>query len=134
MYAYTKYLVLTALVSTLIFYTFASIPSDHKKWIVITSIQHPTIAVKIKKLSLLRDWHLVVVADKKTPIDWELPNCEYLSIEKQQQLPYRIVKLLPWNHYCRKNIGYLYAIEHGAQVIYDTDDETFYTWSGTEWV
>ena len=30
---------------------------------------------------------------------------------------------MPWNHYCRKNIGYLYAIEHGATIIYDTDDD-----------
>lgn len=31
--------------------------------------------------------------------------------------------MLPWNHYSRKNIGYLYAIEHGATIIYDTDDD-----------
>ncbi|PIO68768.1 hypothetical protein TELCIR_09431 [Teladorsagia circumcincta] len=30
---------------------------------------------------------------------------------------------LPYKSYTRKNIGYLYAIEHGAEWIYDTDDD-----------
>ena len=33
------------------------------------------------------------------------------------------MSILPWNHYSRKNIGYLYALEHGASIIYDTDDD-----------
>lgn len=60
---------------------------------------------------------------KKTPHDWYWPNCVYLSSEKQVELNYRITKLLPWNYYCRKAIGYLYAIQHGARIIYDTDDD-----------
>ena len=31
--------------------------------------------------------------------------------------------MLPFNSYTRKNIGYLYAILHGAEYIYDTDDD-----------
>jgi hypothetical protein len=31
--------------------------------------------------------------------------------------------LLPTHSYTRKNIGYLYAIAHGAQRIYETDDD-----------
>jgi hypothetical protein len=27
-----------------------------------------------------------------------------------------VVKALPWNHFGRKNVGYLYAILHGARV------------------
>lgn len=30
---------------------------------------------------------------------------------------------LPYKSYARKNIGYLYAIQHGAKQIYDTDDD-----------
>lgn len=96
--------------------------SDHRdKWIVVTTINYPSAA--LKKLATLPDWHLVVVGDRKTPQDWHLENCEFLSIEKQQTLNYEIIKLLPENHYCRKNIGYLYAISHGAQLIYETDDD-----------
>src|SRR3989344_8141672 len=95
---------------------------DHlSKWIVVTTINYPSAA--LKKLAKLKDWHLVVVADRKTSKDWQLENCEFLSMEKQRMLDYEIIKLLPENHYCRKNIGYLYAISHGAKVIYETDDD-----------
>lgn len=92
-----------------------------EKWIVVTTINYPSAA--LKKLAALKDWHLVVVGDKKTPKDWQLENCDFLSIERQQTLDYEIIKLLPENHYCRKNIGYLYAISQGAQIIYETDDD-----------
>ena len=91
------------------------------QWAVVTTINYPTEG--LKKLAQLPDWHVVVVADKKTPTDWHLPGCYFLSIEQQKTLGYRIIDILPWNHYCRKSIGYLYAIEHGATVIYDTDDD-----------
>lgn len=91
------------------------------KWIVVTTINYPSVA--LKKLASLQGWRLVVVGDRKTPKDWHLDNCEFLSLEMQQLLDYEIIKLLPENHYCRKNIGYLYAIAHGAKVIYETDDD-----------
>ena len=34
-----------------------------------------------------------------------------------------ITDQLPWNHFGRKNLGYLYAIQHGADVIFDFDDD-----------
>jgi len=56
-------------------------------------------------------------------IKWEHANCKYLGVDEQNGLPYKTVKYLPYNSYTRKNIGYLYAIEHGAKVILDTDDD-----------
>lgn len=101
----------------------AGIFSAQDKWVVITSINYPTDA--LRKLAALPDWNLVVVADKKTPADWCLDNCHFLSVEKQLSLGLKIVDVLPWNHYARKNIGYLYAIQHGAKIIYDTDDDNY---------
>lgn len=92
-----------------------------KKYIVITSIFNPTEA--IEKFAQMKDWHVIVVGDKKSPKDWSYPNCTYLSPEAQQKLDYNILKHLPWNHYCRKLIGYVYAMSQGAEVIYDTDDD-----------
>lgn len=40
-----------------------------------------------------------------------------------EALPYHIVPLLKWNHFGRKNVGFLYAMHHGAEVIYDTEDD-----------
>lgn len=94
------------------------------KWIVVTTIQSPTEA--LKRLAQLDDWQLLVVGDKKTPTDWYLDEKTiYLSAEDQETLPYALCTLLPWNHYARKNIGYLYAIEHGAKIIYETDDDNY---------
>jgi len=92
-----------------------------KKFIVITSIFPPTEAVK--KLSKMKEWQLIVVGDKKTPQEWKYKNVIYLSPKQQQLLDFNIIKYLPWNHYSRKMIGYLYAMKEGAEVIYDTDDD-----------
>ena len=44
----------------------------------------------------------------------------YLSPEGQEALNNRFVKTVPWNTFGRKNVGYLYAIMHGATVISST--------------
>lgn len=92
-----------------------------KRFIVITSIFEPTEAVK--RFAQLRDWQVLVVGDKKTPKSWNFKNVTYLSPKKQQDLEYEVTSGLPWNHYCRKNIGYLHAVRKGAEVIVDTDDD-----------
>ena len=88
------------------------------KWIVVTSISSPT--PQIQKLNEIPGWKLLVVADEKTPKDWDHPNAIILDIERQLSLGYQVLKYLPWNSYTRKVIGYLFAIQHGAQMIYDT--------------
>lgn len=91
------------------------------KWIVVTSINKPTES--LIQLNKIEDWNLVVVGDKKSPSNWNLPGCIYLDIEKQKSLGFKISKYLPYNHYARKNIGYLYAIKKQASLIYETDDD-----------
>ncbi len=115
-YQWLIFFLMTAMVSI-------SIHAQADKWIVITTINPPTAI--FNSLAQLTDWQIVVVADKKTPKNWNFPGVIFLGIEEQEKLPYKIIKLLPWNHYSRKNIGYLYAIEHGAQIIYETDDDNF---------
>ncbi len=99
------------------------------KWSVVTTISPPTGAVE--RQAQLDEWCIVVVGDKKGPFEYPIPNVEhgkkfiFLTAEKQEKLAeiYPLIKLLPWNHFGRKNIGYLYAIAHGARVIYDFDDD-----------
>lgn len=101
------------------------------KWVVITSIFLPTRL--IKTLGRLHDWCTVVVADLKSPpessfmnsFDAKLPpKClVYLTIEKQLKLEYKIMEHLPYNSFGRKNIGFVFAVHHGANTIYDTDDD-----------
>lgn len=89
--------------------------------IVITSVYPPTKGVK--KFSRIENWRTFVVGDRKTPGNWHCDGVRFVSAGEQEQLPWRIIDRLPWNHYCRKMIGYLCAIETGAQVICDTDDD-----------
>lgn len=91
------------------------------KFIIITSINYPTKA--LHEFSQFTDWQVVVVADRKTPTDWQLDNVKILTVEEQESLPLETVKFSPWNHYARKNLGYLYALMQGAELLYETDDD-----------
>jgi hypothetical protein len=94
------------------------------KWIVLTTINSPTEQVKY-----IRDahpgWCVLVAGDTKTPRDWKYKNVVYLSVEEQDRLAgkFKIISLIPYNSYLRKMVGYLYAMEHGAKFIYETDDD-----------
>ncbi|KAK6745815.1 hypothetical protein RB195_012123 [Necator americanus] len=91
------------------------------KWIVVTSINYPS--KDVKRLASLKNWNLVVVADRKTPPNWNYKGVHFLSMEYQESLGFRLSTVSPENSYTRKNIGYLYAIKNGAKWIYDTDDD-----------
>jgi hypothetical protein len=105
-----------------------------KKFIIITSIFNPTKA--IIEYAKKKDFKLVVVGDKKTPIHWEYENAIYLSPTSQEMLGYKIIKNLPYNHYCRKMVGYIYAINNGADMIIDTDDDNIPlpNWHFPKWI
>jgi hypothetical protein len=90
-----------------------------RKYIVITSIFEPTEAVI--DFSRKEDYQLVVVGDKKSPSDWQCDRVIFLSVGQQDKSGFDLH--IPYNHYCRKMFGYLYAIMNGADVIIDTDDD-----------
>ena len=101
-------------------------------WAVITSIFKPTkLAIQLSRSD---GWCTVIVGDRKSPAkgDWlqafesqggNASSVHYLSPADQDALPFATARAVPWNHFGRKNVGYLYAIARGAQVIYDTDDD-----------
>lgn len=97
-------------------------------WAVVTTIFEPTHL--LHQLRNLSSWCLVVVGDRKTNhsawrdfVNVASDKVVYLSDEKQKQLPYKISAILPWDHFGRKNVGYVYAVHHGAKFIWDTDDD-----------
>lgn len=94
------------------------------KFIVITTINDPGKVIENFKQHL-SEWKLIIVCDLKTPsFGGNHDNVEVLTVETQKKLKYKICNL-PYNHYCRKMIGYMHAIKQGAEIIYDTDDDTF---------
>lgn len=69
----------------------------------------------------------MVVGDHKSPdanlfrasFKGNQSQLTYLDADLQAHaLPYRVVGLIPWN------IGYLFAIHHGAHIIFDVDDDS----------
>lgn len=95
-----------------------------KGWIVVTTINPPSTAIEfISKLCGSSGWSAVVVGDTKTSQDWSCDNITYLSVERQKEIFGGYADVLPYRHYCRKNIGYLYALSQGAEYILETDDD-----------
>ena len=90
--------------------------------IIITTINKPTEAI-LKHINN-KNYDVIIVGDNKTPDDdYKKINCIYLDIATQKKLFPELCELLPYNHYCRKNLGYLYAIKKGYKIIYETDDD-----------
>jgi STELLO glycosyltransferases len=99
----------------------------NKVALVITSIAGTDCNVlqQYARESIDHNVSFIVVGDKKSPDSFSIDNCDYYSIDRQDNLPYRITENLPYNHYARKNIGYLAAISGGAEIIIETDDDNF---------
>jgi len=92
-----------------------------KKFIVCTSINKPTLAVK--KFDVMKDWQLVIVGDKKTPKNYKLKNGIYLSPKKQENIDKKLSDLIGWNCIQRRNFGILYAWKNGADIVAVVDDD-----------
>lgn len=126
-----------------------------RRWGVVTTIFAPNQAIarvpQIHAASSAAAWCLVIVPDHKTPSNYmeqleellqqprtdnsnhnPMDNIVFLSVEQQTAWEKRLegplgafVRATPWNHFCRKNIGYLFAIVNGATVIFDFDDDNY---------
>ena len=100
-----------------------------RRWAVLTTIWEPSEAVR--RQVKLHNWCLVIVSDRKTPAPYETGWVEgegngevvVLTTKVQETMDSPFVHTIPWSHFGRKNIGYLYAIMHGASVIWDFDDD-----------
>lgn len=89
---------------------------------IFTTINEPTEAL-LEFVKRYPDWNHIVVGDRKTSATWTAPGVQYYSFEEQVRSEYALAQLLPANHYCRKNFGYLAAISAGAPVIFESDDD-----------
>jgi len=120
-------------------------PIDHKgqkegedssctHWNVVTTIYEPSLAVK--RAAMIQGWCTVIVADTKTPQNYTKAadlegddSVHFLSVDDQLQWAKQnnavglFVRAIPFKHFARKNLGYLYAIMHGAQYVFDFDDD-----------
>lgn len=97
-----------------------------KTSLVVTSISAPNPVLKsLAAGSLAHGWDFIVAGDTKSPENFLLDGCRFLSVADQQAGAHELGRLCPTRSYARKNIAYLEAIAAGAQVIVETDDDNF---------
>ncbi len=94
-----------------------------KRAVVITTIQYPTPGVIAISELLGATYNIVIIGDKKSPPDYSAKNVCFYNINEQKNTGFHLETALPFNHYARKNIGYLIAIRNGAELILETDDD-----------
>jgi hypothetical protein len=93
--------------------------------LVITSIAADTHPVLKRYASETEERGVlfIMIGDTKSPDEFALEGCEFYSISRQNDLAFRLARKLPYKHYARKNLGYLLAIQAGAEIIIETDDD-----------
>ncbi|XP_020108334.1 probable glycosyltransferase STELLO2 [Ananas comosus] len=98
---------------------YASFRSE--RWIVVAaSSSRPTGA--LRALARTKGWQLLAVGDSRTPAGWSLKGAIFLSLDRQALLGFRSLDFLPYSSpLARKTAGYLFAIQHGAKIIFDAD-------------
>jgi hypothetical protein len=113
-----------------------------KMTIVMTTINVPALlegyANDFAKHGRLNDVDCIVVGDRKTPHEQlhalagklrdRKFNVTYLDLEAQEKYLDKFPKLkplIPYNSDNRRNIGYLMAVERGADILVAVDDDNF---------
>jgi hypothetical protein len=101
--------------------------SPSKVALVVTTIQGPNAVMReLAQSAKAANAGFFVVGDRKSPPGpYQLPGTEYFSLEQQHQRFGAFSRQLPEGHYVRKNLGYLAALDSGADWIVETDDDNF---------
>src|SRR5262245_6825474 len=98
--------------------------NERPLYCVITTIQEPTPSIQLlSKVSRDFGSRIIIIGDKKGPSRFDLEGADFFSFSAQDQVDFRLARILPADHYARKNLGYLIAIRRGAACIYETDDD-----------
>ncbi len=95
-----------------------------KIFIVVTSIAAPNdILRELARGCGKNDCYFIVIGDKASPDDFHIEGCDFYSLPRQLETGLKFARNCPVKHYARKNIGYLLAIQNGASIIIETDDD-----------
>lgn len=118
--------------------------ADLPSWCVVVVADTKTPADYMQKLGDLHDIHIQNATNHTTQNDDDdgnidvngrnssnIDNVYFFSVDKQKEWENvdgpigAFARQMPWNHFCRKNLGYLFAILHGADYIFDFDDDNY---------
>ncbi len=97
---------------------------EEKLSIVVTSILSPNNALKcLAEGSQKHSHQFIAIGDAKSPEKFYLPGCDFYNLAEQSKLEFKFSRNCPEGNYARKNIGYLIAIQSGATIVVETDDD-----------
>lgn len=97
---------------------------ETKTALVVTSIHPPNGALRELAAGCLdHGWDFHLAGDSKSPDDFALEGCHFLSLKAQLDSGFVLGRICPERSYTRKNVGYLAAMQAGARVIVETDDD-----------
>ena len=108
-----------------------------KKFIVTTTINNPTNAtLKFCEIADNKNWTFVIVGDTKTPheeyikLENNYNNVIYLTPEQQETLYPDLSDVIGWKSIQRRNIGFVYSFQNGADIVATVDDDNipYETW------
>lgn len=101
-----------------------------KKFIITTTINHPTEAtIKFCEIADKKDFQFVIVGDTKTPheeyhnLESIYQNVTYLPPVTQSELYPELSDIIGWKTIQRRNIGFVYAYQQGAEIVATIDDD-----------
>ncbi len=94
--------------------------------LVLTSVSSPTpILQALASGASQSGVDFVLAGDTKSPAGFDLEGCYFLDVEAQRRTGFALARESPVGHYARKNIAYLVAIQRGATLIIETDDDNW---------
>src|SRR5688572_2009886 len=97
---------------------------DDKVAIVVTSINEPGPQLQLVAEGCRKLGHdLIIIGDEASPKTFQLEGGRFYSLAEQIELGFKFAEICPTRHYARKNIGYLLAMQSGANLIVDLDDD-----------
>ena len=99
---------------------------DTVKSIVTTTIHRPTEA--LRRFAAMKGWTLIVIGDKKTPLDWYIPGAIYVTPENQDSYDHKLSEAIGWNCVQRRNFGLLLAKGSDIVAIVDDDNIPYEGW------
>eukprot|EP00850_Spirogloea_muscicola_P010305 SM000060S19637 [mRNA] locus=s60:185956:191116:- [translate_table: standard] len=98
--------------------------SRHPRWIVVGC--RTPLRDGVRKLAALPGWKLVLVwlSVDAPPVAADIPaGAVLLDAAAQEALGFRTAEMLPRHAFARTNVGYLYAIQHGADLVYEASEQ-----------
>ena len=94
--------------------------------LVVTTISAPNeVLYALANGAKVANADFIIVGDRKTPENFKMDGVRYLSPAEQDKLFPNLSQQIPWNHYARKNIGYLAALGSKGRWLVETDDDNY---------